>query len=155
MGEDAGALAVYGSGVILGVIVTSVGRTAPRLGGLSVLRGRVRPWLPELEATCDAKDSGGAGGRDTVMNRYLLEFREADGHVMSEVLYFYDAGAGPVDPDGLPLSEGRNITMYGREWRIARVEKVRGVIRIVGLSASEDDPAENLASARSGGSAAS
>jgi hypothetical protein len=64
------------------------------------------------------------------MNRYLLELREADGHVMSEVLYFYSDGAGPVDPDGLPLSSGRTLAMYGREWRVEETEPVKDLVRI-------------------------
>ena len=64
------------------------------------------------------------------MNRYLLELREVDGEVSSEILYYYDDGAGPVGLDGLPLSEGVIIAVAGREWRVEAAEPARNLIRI-------------------------
>ena len=77
------------------------------------------------------------------MNRYLLELREADGHVASELLYFYDDGAGPVDPDGLPLSDGRTIALYGRRWRVEAAVRDENFVRITCVAVPAGAAARN------------
>ena len=65
------------------------------------------------------------------MGRYLLELQDGDGRVMTEVLYHSADGTGLVDPDGLPLSYGQTIALYGREWRVQTAERARSYIRII------------------------
>jgi hypothetical protein len=97
----------------------------------------VRTGSPRMSS----QEYGATSGRGAAMNRYLFEFREADGHVTSELLYFYSDGAGPVGPDGLPLSNGRTLAMYGREWRVEGTEPAKDLIRISCVAVSHRPPA--------------
>lgn len=79
------------------------------------------------------------------MNRYLLELREADGQLSSEILYYYDDGAGPVGFDGVPLSEGGTIAIAGRQWRVEAAEPARNLIRIRCVAVSPSRPERSSA----------
>jgi hypothetical protein len=82
------------------------------------------------------------------MRSYLLELRERDGSVISEVLYLRGDDAGLVAPDGATLSTTETFAMYGRSWWIVDVHVQRNRVHITCVDASETGP-EELAQSQS------
>ena len=86
---------------------------------------------------------------------YLLQFREPDGSMASEVLYFMGESAGLVDPNGTPLSPSETFVMNGRTWRMVdghvTEERVRIVCTAAEAPAGSAPPADIAAARRAAG----
>ena len=78
------------------------------------------------------------------MSRYLLELQDEDGQVMAEVIYSHADSSGLVDADGLPLSYGQTIALYGREWRVQTAERATTFIRIICEAVTTDAEEERM-----------
>jgi hypothetical protein len=83
--------------------------------------------------------------------RYLLQFQDLDGHVVSELLYSRDDHGGLVDPDGTSLSTTEPFEMHGRAWRVVDVYVTEELVRILCAAALPSEQEE--ARVRSSGSA--
>jgi hypothetical protein len=85
-----------------------------------------------------------------LMRGYLLQFREQNGAVTSEVLYFRENDAGLVDPNGRTRSPSESFSMNGRLWRMVDVHVTEDHIRIICIAepASADEVAPYVSARR-------